>query len=101
MFNWCTSLLLNVQTTCSYCKGYKAYLKDSGGPGQAVEEPHYGGGGGEGGGGGPGSVEDQSSLNQPLGVCRQVYSQNKCSLSDVCLCNDTGLSVKEENEFFF
>ena len=46
-----------------------------------------------------GVLEVQSSLTQSLRVCRQVYSQ--CSLSDVCLCNDTGLSVKEKKQFYF
>ena len=39
-----------VLITCSNCKGDEAYLKDGGGPGEAVEEPHYEGreGGGRG-----------------------------------------------------
>ena len=38
----------SVETTCSYCKSDKTYLKDCRSPGKAVEEPHGGGGGGGG-----------------------------------------------------
>ena len=74
------------ETTCSYCKGDEANLKDRGGPGQAVEEPHGGAGG-----------EDQDHSSQS-------ESQKQCSLPDICLCNETVLSVNkvsQEMQFFF
>ena len=46
----CISMNSNFSTTintCSNCKGDKAYLKDSGGPREAVEEPHGGAGQGQ------------------------------------------------------
>ena len=74
------------ETTCSYCKGDEANLKDGGGPGQAVQEPHCG----------AGEVQDHSSQSQ---VTEKVLSS-----PDICLCKDTVLSVNkvsQEMQFFF